>query len=139
MLADPEVAVDHSSTSWIAISTAIYRGAKRPTLKTDEKQPKKSRKGCRVGRGPTCSKTAEKQLEEQPKHPKNSCVDCFSGGSAVLLAVFHLGYRNPLGTLFDTNCNPVEVIVHYLFVPFGQRNQLQFVWMQTELPIIEKS
>ena len=35
-------------------------------------------------------KTAEKQLEEQPKHPKNSQNSCFSGVSAFLPAVFRL-------------------------------------------------
>ena len=61
-----------------------------------EKQPKNSRKGCRVGRG----KTAEKQPEEQPKRPENSQNSCFLGVSAVLPAVFRLLYRDPLGTLF---------------------------------------
>ena len=55
-----------------------------------------SRKGCQVGHG----KTAEKQPEKQPKHPKNSCFDCFSGVSAVFPAVFRLFCRDPLGTLF---------------------------------------
>ena len=45
-------------------------------------------------------KTAEKQPEKKPKHPKNSCFDCFSGVSAVFPAVFRLFYRDPLGTLF---------------------------------------
>ena len=44
----------------VAISAATCRGAKCPTLKTAEKQT---------------------------KHPKNSCFDCFSGVSAVFLAV----------------------------------------------------
>ena len=35
-----------------------------------------------------CGKAAEKQPEEQPKHPNNSCFDCFSGVLAVLPAVF---------------------------------------------------
>ena len=61
-----------------------------------ENSRKSSRKGCRVGQG----KTAEKQPEEQPKHPKNSCFECFSGVSAVLPAVFWLVYSDPLGTLF---------------------------------------
>ena len=60
------------------------------------KQPKNSRKGCRVGHG----KTAEKQPGKQPKHPKNSQDSCFSGVSAVFPAVFRLFYRDPLGTLF---------------------------------------
>ena len=44
--------------------------------------------------------TAEKQPEEQPKHPKNSCFDCFSDVSAVLPAVFRLFYCDPLGAVF---------------------------------------
>ena len=32
----------------------------------------------------------QEQPQEQPKHPKNSCFDCFSGVSAVLPAVFRL-------------------------------------------------
>ena len=60
------------------------------------KQPKNSRKGCRVGHG----KTAEKQPEKHPKHPKNSRNSCFSGVSGVFPAVFRLVYRDPLGTLF---------------------------------------
>ena len=55
-----------------------------------------SRKGCQVGHG----KTAEKQLEKQPKHPKNSQNSRFSGVSAVFPAVFQLAYRDPLGALF---------------------------------------
>ena len=54
----------------LQISAATYRGAKCPTA---EKQPKNSRKGCRVGHG----ETAEKQPEKHPKHPKNSSFDCF--------------------------------------------------------------
>ena len=61
-----------------------------------ENSRKNSRKGCRVGRG----KTAEKQPEKHPKHPKNSHFDCFSGVSGVFPAVFRLFYRDPLGTLF---------------------------------------
>ena len=45
-------------------------------------------------------KATEKQLEEQPKHPKNSQHSCFGGVLAVLLADFRLFYRDPLGTLF---------------------------------------
>ena len=37
------------------------------------KQPKDSRKGCRVGHG----KAAKKQPEKQPKHPKNSAFRLF--------------------------------------------------------------
>ena len=51
------------------------------------KQPKNSRKGCRVGPG----KTAEKQ--------------CFSGVSAVFKAVLQLFCRDPLGTLLG--CFPL--------------------------------
>ena len=60
----------------LAISATTYRGAKCPTLNTAEKQPKK---GCRVGHG----KTAQKQPENQPKHPKNS-------RKAVKTAVFRV-------------------------------------------------
>ena len=52
----------------------------------------------------TAEKGAEwvtvKQPEKQPKHPKNSKNSCFSGVSAVFLAVFRLAYRDPLETLF---------------------------------------
>ena len=61
-----------------------------------ENSRKNSRKGCRVGRG----KPAEKHLEEQPKHPKNSQTSCLSPVMAVLPAVFRLFYRDLLGTLF---------------------------------------
>ena len=76
----------------VAISPASYRGAKCPTLKTAEKQPKTVPSGSR--------QTAEKQPEKHPKHPKNSCFDCFSGVSGVFPAVFRLFYRDPLGALF---------------------------------------
>ena len=60
-----------------------------------ENNRKTAEKGCRAGRG----KIAEKQLEEQPKHPKN-CQNYFLGVSAVLPAAFRLFYRELLGTLF---------------------------------------
>ena len=55
--------------SKIAISAAIYRGAKC------QKQPENCRKGCRVGH----NKTAETQPEEQPKHPKKQSKQLFFG------------------------------------------------------------
>ena len=65
-----------------AISAATYRGAKCPTLKTAEKQPKRVPSGSSV---------------KQPKNNrKNSRNSCFSDVSAV----FRLFYRDPLGTLF---------------------------------------
>ena len=72
----------------VAISAAIYRGAKCPTLKTAEKQPKRVPSGSQRN----SRKTAEKQ-------PENSCFDCFSGVSGCFPAVFRLFYRDPLGTL----------------------------------------
>ena len=55
------------------------------------------------GRG----KAAEKQPEEQPKNSQNSC---FLGVSAVLLAVFRLLHRDPLGTSVDgrRDCKPTS-------------------------------
>ena len=68
------VPIFHAKGFWVAISAATYKNAKCPTLKT-----------CRVGHG----KTAEKQPEKQPKHPKTAekqskqlffgCFGCFSG------------------------------------------------------------
>ena len=71
-----------------------------PTEVPNVRQPKNSRKGCRVGHG----KTAEKQPEKHPKNtrktPENSQNSCFSGVSGVFPAVFRLFHRDPLGTLF---------------------------------------
>ena len=75
----------------IAMSVAIYGGAKCPTLKTAGKH---SRKRCRVGPG----QTAAKQPEKQPKHPKDSCFDCVSG---VFLAVCRLLDRASVDGLGD--------------------------------------
>ena len=55
-------------------------------------QPKKIRRGCRVGHGKTAWRTAET--------PENIQNRCFSGVSAVLQAAVRLFYRDPLGTLF---------------------------------------
>ena len=59
-----------------------------------------SRKTAEKGAEWVTVKQPKKQLEKQPKHPKNSCFDCFSVVSAVFPAVFRLFYRDPLGTLF---------------------------------------
>ena len=51
-------------------------------------------------KGEWVRQTAEKQPEKQPKHPKNSCFDCFSGVSAVFPAVFRLLYCGPTRNAF---------------------------------------
>ena len=60
---------------------AIWRGDKRPTLVTAGKQPKKVPSGH--------GETAEKQPEERPKHPKNSCFDCFGCLSGCFFSCFY--------------------------------------------------
>ena len=77
------------ATQAIADSAATYRGAECPT-----KQPKNSRKGCRVGHGKTAEKQPRKTAEKQSKQ-------LFFGVSAVFPAVFRLFYRDPLGALFS--------------------------------------
>ena len=64
-----------------------------------------SRKRCRVGPGQGARKRAEKQPEKQSKQ-------LFFGCSDVLLAVFRLFYRDPLGTLFG--CFPAVFNVGHL-------------------------
>ena len=89
-------AVDTEFPYRVAISTATYRGARCPTLKTAEKQPKGVPSGSRWSSRKTAGKTAETP-EKQPKSSQNSF---FSGVLAVFPAVFRLLYRDPLGTLF---------------------------------------
>ena len=66
------------------------------------KQPKNSRKGCRVGHG----KAAEKQPEKQPKHPKNSCFGCFS----AVLRVFRLFFRLFFSCFTVTHSAPFSAV-----------------------------
>ena len=78
----------------IAISAATYRGAKCPTLKTAEKQPKRMPCGSRW----SSRKTAGKTAETPEKQLFWLVFGCFSGVSAVFPAVFRLLHRDPLGT-----------------------------------------
>ena len=84
----------------VAISAAIYRGGQMPDTQTSRKTAEKGAEWVAV-------KTAKKQPEEQqPKHPKNSCFDSFSGGTAVLPAALPRSTRHPFRPVFNVGHLP---------------------------------
>ena len=74
----------HPEFKRVAISAAIYRGAKCPTLKTAEKQPERVPSG-------SWQNSRRNSRKKQSKHPKHSCfelfVSCFGCSSGCFSAV----------------------------------------------------
>ena len=80
------------------ISAATYRGAKCPTLKTAEKQPKRVPSGSRQNSRKTAGKTAE----TPEKHPKTV--------KTAVFRVFRLFFRLFFGCFTVTHSAPFSAV-----------------------------